>query len=143
MVWVPAIQFTLSSGAQQPSRSYPGDAGYDLYVSQDTLVLGGDTKDIPTGLRISLPEGVWVHMVGRSSTIRNYGLLVIPAVIDNGYRGELYFNVYNTTSEPVYARKGQRLAQIIPHQILNFRWKGVSELDESERNTKGFGSSGE
>lgn len=132
----------LKDGALAPTRAYDGDAGYDLYASQATLCEPQKYTDIPTGVHVALPPGIWLHMVGRSSTLRNSGLLVISAVIDCGYRGELFFGVFNTNHHPVAIDKHQRLAQVVPHQILTLNFQLVDELPTSERGNNGFGSSG-
>lgn len=125
-----------------PTRTYPGDAGWDLYTSKKATIPPHSFKDIHTGISIALPQGVWGLIVGRSSTIRKYGLRTEPAVIDNGYRGELFVGVWNPTNKEVFIDVGTRLAQFVPIRMVPLRWQSVDKLSGSDRGTNSFGSSG-
>lgn len=130
--------------ATVPTRAYSGDAGFDLYCCEDMEIGPDEFKDIPTGISVALPEGVWAEITGRSSTIRSKGLLVTHGVIDQGWRGELFAGVRNLNDSTVMIEKNERLAQLIPHRLVanEYEWIEVDELPASERGTKGFGSSG-
>lgn len=143
--WGDRILFKLGPDGKEPTKGYPGDAGFDLYASSDITIEGGDSKDIPTDLWIALPQAHWGHIVPRSSTFRKYKLHVIEAVIDNGYRGEMYIQVVNPNRYPISIVKGTRIAQLIIHHIIDVKWEqlpGRQELPPTERGQRGFGSSG-
>lgn len=125
-----------------PTKSYDGDAGWDLYTSKDTTFLPGGFTNVPTEIAVALPNGIWGHLLGRSSTIRRYGLRVEPAVIDNGYRGELFIGVWNHGSEAITVEAGARLAQLVLAEIVPVQWIGIEALPPSERGWAGLGSSG-
>lgn len=127
-----------------PSRTYVGDAGFDLYVARDTRVPVGRFVDVDLGIRIEMPPGLWAMLTGRSSTIRRRGLLVTQGIIDNGFRGPLYAGVQNLGERVVELERGERIAQMIPFQqastgITPYR---VAELSESDRGEAAFGSTG-
>jgi dUTP pyrophosphatase len=133
---------------QSPYRlGHPGDAGIDLYVRGRLgqtyyEILPHQFVDLPAGCSVALPEGYWGLITGRSSTIRQRGLMVTQGVIDNGYRGPLFAGVWNLTSRPVRVAVGDRVAQL----ILLPTWAGrvalVDELPDTMRGTDGFGSTG-
>lgn len=125
-----------------PYRAYETDAGMDLVSVDEIEIQPGDTQDIGHGLRIGVPPGWHVEIVGRSSTMRKRGLLVIPGVIDAGYRGELYSCVTNLNSFPVMINFGDRLAQMLFRLVPMVHVHEVGELSPSERGENGFGSSG-
>lgn len=125
-----------------PVASFEGDAGYDLFTCEDTVIPAGEWRDIPVGIQIQPPEGYWVRLVGRSSTFRRRGLSIIEGVVDNGYRGDIYFGVWNPHRSEVAVNAGERIAQAIIHRIYRFSWVEVPQLDESIRQGKGFGSTG-
>ncbi len=127
----------------KPTRAYADDAGLDLYVAEDTAVPLGEFRDVPCGISVMLPPWAWGQIAARSSAFRRRRLLVLPGVIDAGYRGPLYVGVTATQAE-VHLKKGERIAQLIVHQNSTRRVSVVEvpELAESERGTKGFGSSG-
>jgi dUTP pyrophosphatase len=88
-----------------------------LYVSRPAVVGPGELVEIHTDIRVALPPGYWAHLLGRSSTPRRYGLQVIEAVIDNGYRGEMFIAVRSFSERTIDIEPGMRLAQLIPHKI--------------------------
>lgn len=138
------VRFTRGSGGRTPTRSHDDDAGYDLYVSEETIIHPGAFIDIPTGISIQLPPGAWAMLTGRSSTLRQRGLLVNQGIIDTGYRGELFAGVWNLTADSVVAQPGERLAQLIimTNTTIDTYMSEYTTLDHSERGISGFGSSG-
>lgn len=135
-------EFTVGPGGKAPTRSYEGDAGFDLYCSESMVLQPGDYLDIPTAVQVALPTGYWALITGRSSTWRKRNLLVVDGVIDNGYRGELFSAVYNTGQSAVVIDRGERLAQMILLPVWGGRLVQVEELPASERGSNGFGSTG-
>lgn len=132
-------------GGERPTRDYEGDAGFDLYTEGNWVIGPSEFVDIPCGISVELPEGVWAMIVGRSSTLRKRGLLVMPGIIDNGWRGELFAGVQNLSQEQeVKVSDGERVAQLIPYPLVASRleWQRVSKLGESDRGARGFGSTG-
>lgn len=131
--------------ARLPEQAHRGDAGFDLYTSVTTWVEPGEYADVPTGVHIQLPDTHWGFLIGRSSTLRNRGLMVNQAVIDSGYRGELFAGVKNLGDKPVQISIGERVAQFIPMGGISADVMypvEVAELENHERGTKGFGSTG-
>lgn len=127
-----------------PRRGYEGDAGFDLVVAEATTVSYGGTVDVPMGVRVEMPEGMWGLLTGRSSTLRNRGLLVNTSIIDNGYRGDLFALVRNMTEGKVEIEKGERIAQLIPMRLEapSMELLRVDELSDSDRGVLSFGSTG-
>lgn len=125
-----------------PTRAYSGDAGLDLYCSESVVIYPGNFVDVPCGIRVELPPGVWARVTGRSSTLREKRLLVAEGVIDNGWRGPIFAGVQNLGERKATVERGERVAQLIPFPILPLRPKRVGELSASERGERGFGSSG-
>ncbi len=144
-VCAPTAYWTGPSEAA-PRAGYPGDAGFDLTnISDEPVVVPpGALVQIPSGVAVEMPPGMWSIILGRSSTFGKVGLLVNPAVIDHGFRGLLYAVCRNITDEPVTVEPGQRVAQLVPLPLTadGLRWCHVSQLSESDRGTAGFGSSG-
>lgn len=126
-----------------PSRGYADDAGLDLYVSQDMKVDPYEFVDVPSGVKIDIPEGMWAFIVGRSSTLRKKGLLVNPGIIDAGWTGELFAGVQNMTGQTVEVAAGDRLAQLIllPAPVVGYEPEWGKVRDKA-RGTNGFGSTG-
>lgn len=143
----PALPFLVE--ANLPSNVHPGDAGFDLYVSEDVVVAPHAFTDVPVGARVALPPGVWARITGRSSTLRKRGLMVVEGIIDTGYRGDLFSGVWNLTSEKVILRAGDRIAQLILHENVSARYRPEAVSAErfdavggDSRGVAGFGSTG-
>jgi deoxyuridine 5'-triphosphate nucleotidohydrolase len=130
-----------------PVRAYADDAGFDIFYSgtEPLLVPGYGNVDVPAGVSVELPEGMWCLLIGRSSSFRNRGLLVNTAVIDSGFRGELFAIARNLTRYSFYIVPGERIAQIVPMANMAGRmseFRRAFTLTETTRGVKGFGSSG-
>lgn len=132
----------LSPRATQPCQANPGDAGHDLFVSRDVVIGPRSTSDVNTDIAVALPEGWFAQIVSRSSTLPRHGLMVQPAVIDAGYRGELYFQVHNPSDFSVTVESGSRLCQILILPVPQVTWRKVPSLSRSKRGSSGFGSTG-
>lgn len=132
----------LDERARLPRRSHKSDCGFDLFVSEETICAPGEFTDVPCGIAVHLPEGHWGHIVGRSSAIRSLGLMIIPAVIDQGYTGRLFTGCWGLRDEPVVVREGERIAQLIISPMIIPGLEMVEELPTTDRGEKGFGSSG-
>jgi dUTP pyrophosphatase len=128
----------------EPTRAHHDDAGLDLYVQGDYWIEPGHTVDLDLGVSIKSPPGTWTLLTGRSSTMRNRGLLVAQGIIDPGYVGPLYATVHNLRKEIVEVHDGERIAQLIvlPNLTQFVEPVRVTELPDTARGDKGFGSSG-
>lgn len=137
-----SISFSAAGTATLPTKAYAGDAGYDLPVTGWHAIRPGEVIDLPTGLRVAIPEGYYGRIVGRSSTRRRRGIEVVEGIIDAGYRGELFVCAVNRNDRAVLVSAGERLAQLIPVAIPDLPTVQSADLPESDRGSNGFGSSG-
>ncbi len=142
------IAFTkLDPGAQLPAQQHPHDAGYDLYANEGvTLAPAGGRALVTTGLAVAIPEG-WAGLVlPRSGLALRHGVTCLntPGLIDSLYRGELKVLLVNTDPSAPYAvTRGDRIAQLVITTVESeVEWHEVGALDETARDTYGFGSTG-
>lgn len=138
------VDFTLEEGAKMPYKKYNGDAGWDLFVSEDRDIAPGETVDVHTGVRIKMPRALFARITGRSSSLRKHKLLVNEGIIDNGYTGEMFVCVHNLGDETFHVKQGMRIAQVLFHQIEDVRWSQVESIGSASdgRGANGFGSTG-
>lgn len=138
------MPFVLGEQGTLPTRSYETDAGLDLYVSEQTAVPPGGFRDVPAGISCELADHQWGLVTGRSSALRERGLLVHTGIIDSGYRGPLFAGAFNLGADEVVLEVGERVAQfIVMHNATRLVDPiAVSELRPSPRGVNGFGSSG-
>lgn len=138
------VDFELGRGAKAPFKKHSGDAGWDLFVSRECDIAPGDTVDVHTDVKVDLPPYTYMRIVGRSSTLRKYDLMVNEGIIDNGFTGELFVCVHNLGDKPFHVEKGMRLAQVLFGVIEDVRWSQVKEVKAApgKRGNNGFGSTG-
>jgi len=134
----------VSKDAIVPHYANPGDAGADLYASQDFIVKAHRVGAVPTGIAIELPKSYVAYVNPRSSmAMKGIGILNAPGTIDSGYRGEIKVILVNNTDEDFYVAKGNKIAQLVFQVYHEAVFKEVKELSNSVRGTDGFGSTGE
>lgn len=128
---------------QMPTRAHEHDAGADLCASEWHFIGSGQFATVPTGVRVSIPEGCFGLLAARSSLCKR-GLLMANGVgiIDAGFTGEIKVPLYNAGNTPSNVLAGERIAQlvILPCELPTFRL--VAKLEETERGEGGFGSTG-
>lgn len=126
-----------------PSRTHPTDAGIDL-VSSSLITIGpGLSARISHNFSCAIPDGLFAIILPRSSTLQAKGLIVMPGVIDPGFRGEVQTVVLNPTQRPVQVQAGERLSQLCLFPFAPIGVEVVTTLPEApDRGDKGFGSSG-
>ena len=116
----------------------------DLHAAEDVTLKAGEFRLIPLGVAIALPEGYEAHIVPRSSTFKNYGILQTNSmgVVDCSYCGD-----NDQWRMPVYATRDvtiEKNARICQFRIMKnqpeLRFIQVEHLDGPDRGS--FGSTG-
>ena len=136
----------LREGAIFPTYATAQSAGADLYACLEVPVtLGpGETKMIPLGYSMAIPEG-WVGLIFARSGLASKRDLA-PAnkvgVVDADYRGEWFIPLHNHGSQPQTIHPGERIAQLVIVPCMAAAFTEADELDETERGAGGFGSTG-
>lgn len=135
----------LRSDASIPAYAYPGDAGMDLRAVESLEIAPFERALVPTGLAIAIPEGYAGFVQPRSGLAIKQGVTVLntPGLIDSHYRGELKVALINLDSKAIFeVHPGDRIAQLVIKKVECVEWDLVDSLDETERGSGGFGSSG-
>lgn len=135
----------LDKGLPTPKYANPGDAGLDLYAVADCTIAPGKREIVPTGIAVAIPEGFAGFVQPRSGLAAKQGLSIVntPGLIDSGYRGELKVIAINTDdAQTIEIARGDRIAQLVIQEVPTVTLVEVEELDETERSTGGFGSTG-
>ena len=116
----------------------------DLRTNETISLKKGDFRLIPLGVGMKLPEGYEAHIVPRSSTFKNWGILQTNSIgiIDNSYSGnndQWLMPVYATRDTVI--QRNDRICQfrIVEKQPM-IEFDTVEFLDDVDRG--GFGSSG-
>lgn len=136
----------IHPNAKFPSRQTEGSAGYDIQSCMDEpiTIAPGAVRLIPTGIAVSIPEGMEIQVRPRSGMSSKNRILIInsPGTIDSDYRGEIFVPMMNLGEENFTIEPGMRIAQLILAKVESIEWIFGKDLDETLRGDKGFGSSG-
>lgn len=127
--------------------------GYDVYNKDlkfiqkinDPLILNPFCRVlIPTGLRLGLPLDTRFQIYSRSGISTKKGILVTnqPGKVDQDYTGMVFVSITNISLIPFTINHGDRIAQGSIEQSIDFKWIEVSELQDTDRSSGGFGHTG-
>ena len=140
----------LPHGADLPLPAYQSKlaSGCDLLaaIPQEApiVIAPGARAAIPTGIALALPPGTEGQVRPRSGLAARSGVTVLnaPGTIDADYRGEVQVLLVNLGAEPFTVTRGMRIAQLVIAPSLRARMIETGRLDDTVRNTGGFGSTG-
>jgi dUTP pyrophosphatase len=135
----------LDPGLPLPVYAHQGDAGVDLYATQDRTIAPFERALIGTGIAVAIPDGHAGFVQPRSGLALRHGLSFVntPGLIDSRYRGEIKVIAINLDpSEPIEISRGDKIAQLVIQPVEHVTFAETDELDTTERGERGFGSSG-
>ena len=152
------MKVRILSNIDNLSYSKDGDAAIDLRASGKWVIdLDNSKQDLEqnsysikpnkrvlfkTGIEVAIPKGCWGNIKGRSGHAFHNGIHVLGGVIDENYRGEVGVILVNLSQKPFEVNKNDRVAQMIISEYKRVKIEYVNELDNTNRNKDGFGSTG-
>jgi len=143
----------------------PGNVGVDIASVEDVCVEPNERELIRTGIKINMPKCIGIDdkdindaydcsigqtlmakIEGRSGLAMKKGVFPIGGIIDPSYCGEIYVILFNSDRFPFIVKSGDRIAQLVFYtclagQQIHFT-EHNDEWQKTERDEKGFGSSG-
>ena len=127
-----------------PRYACPGDAGLDLYAATEVVLEPGERALIPTGVAVAIPFGYVALVHPRSGLAARHGITILnaPGTIDAGYRGEVCVILFNAGENVFSVHRGDRIAQMVIAALPDVVLTPAAELNETDRNAGGFGSTG-
>ena len=136
----------LNQKAKLPSYKTSGSSGMDLMacVDETITIKPNESKLIPTGIAIAIPEDMEVQIRPRSGLAAKSSISVLntPGTIDSDYRGELKIILFNHGKDQFTVNDEDRVAQMVLMPILKVEIEETNELPETIRGSGGFGSTG-
>ena len=131
---------------QIPEYKTSGSSGLDLeaYIEEDITLGPNETKLIPTGISVAVPNDFEIQIRPRSGLAfkNNITVLNTPGTIDADYRGEIKIILINLGKSEFVIKKGDRIAQMVICPIVKIEFENVENLPETVRGSGGFGSTG-
>ena len=141
------VEIVNNSSHNLPQYETSGSAGMDLRanLSENIAIKPMERLLIPTGLFISIPLGFEGQIRPRSGMAIKHGISLINCVgtIDSDYRGEVKIPIINLGSTTFVIEDGMRIAQLVLASHGRIDWELVKTLNDTDRGTGGFGSTGE
>lgn len=131
-----------------PVYAKPGDSGMDIRANAPITLQPKETKLIPTGIYVGLPEGYEFQVRPRSGLSLKTKLRIAnsPGTVDEPYLGEVCIIAENTHGAvEMNIAMGERVAQLVLQEVPKAEWVQVfskDELGQTERGAGGFGSTG-
>lgn len=131
-------------GLPLPAYATAGAAGMDVVAAEALTLAPGTRHGVATGFAIAIPEGYEVQVRPRSGLALKHGVTCLntPGTIDHDYRGEVKVILANLGDQPFDIARGDRIAQLVPAPVQRAALDEVAELDETDRGSGGFGSTG-
>jgi len=137
-----------------PVRAHNSDAGLDLFTPEGFEIQKQERKLVSTGIAVQIPKG-HVGFVKAKSGLASRGIEINAGVIDEGYTGELKVlmvypegfmhdesNKKIVRNGKIMFEAGDKIAQLVVLPVSSAKVIEVNDLDDSNRGSNGFGSSG-
>lgn len=129
-----------------PEYQTTGSAGLDLPAAVDgpIIIEPGCVKLISTGIRLAIPNGYEAQVRPRSGLALKHGIGILnaPGTIDSDYRGVVCVVLFNISDKPFTVERGDRIAQMVIARVEHAVFEISENLDATERESGGFGSTG-
>ena len=118
-----------------------------VIIADKIMIPPHNRINIPSGIKVEIPDGYALIAFNKSGVSLNYGLDVGATVVDQDYAGEVHLSLVNTSNNNVYLDFGQKIIQFV---LIPMNYCGVQEVAseedlftrESERGAGAFGSTG-
>ena len=132
------------AGLPMPAYATSGAAGMDICAAESLTLRAGKRHAVATGFAFAIPDGYEVQVRPRSGLALKHGITCLntPGTIDSDYRGEVKVILANLGDEDFVINTGDRIAQIVVAPVTQGVMVEVDALDDTERGTGGFGSTG-
>lgn len=135
------MKIMIDKGAYMPTRAHDTDAGLDLYAMSAQIVPAKESAKFDTGVHIELPPGTAGLLVSKSGLNTKHGI-TSTGLIDEGYTGSIQVKLYNHSGYDYRVEAGDKISQLVILPIIRPELELVESLEDTERGTGGFGSTG-
>ncbi len=140
------VKVINQSPYELPNYETPGAAGMDVraHISESILLKPLERTLVKTGLYLEIPIGYEAQVRPRSGLALKKGITVLnsPGTVDADYRGEVGVILVNLSNENFEIHPGDRIAQLVFAAHATAQLEAVISLENTERGTGGFGSTG-
>ena len=135
------VKIKLCENGVLPTYAHIGDACCDCYAAEDLTIAYGQWAKVKLGFCLELPSWYEAQIRPRSG-LSSKGVIAILGTIDSNYRGEVCVIIQNNSFDDFEIKFGDRICQMKIERVDPIVFEQVEELSKTNRNDKGFGSSG-
>lgn len=125
-----------------PEYALKSDVGFDLRADEGVVIEPYEQKTVKTGIMIEIPKNHVGLIRDRAGIVTKMGIHTGAGTIDPDYRGEISVVLINFGDETARIERGMRIAQMIVLPVVKVNIKEVGKLGNTERQERGFGSTG-
>ena len=129
-----------------PEYATKGSAGVDIVaaIQEPISIRPGERILVPSGFKLEIPVEYEVQIRPRSGLAIKHGITVLnsPGTIDSDYRGEIGIILINHSKNKFIVNPKDRIAQMVICKVTKMNLVKVSLLNNTERGSGGFGSTG-
>jgi dUTP pyrophosphatase len=142
------VRLPHGEGLALPAYETAGSAGMDIRAAvpadKPLVIKPGKRALVPTGFVFEIPPGYEVQVRPRSGLALKNGVTCLntPGTVDSDYRGEVQVLLINHGQAPFVIKRGDRIAQMVVAPVTQIAWNVVEQLDQTERGSGGYGSTG-
>lgn len=140
------VRIINKSANSLPDYATTGSSGVDIraHLEQPIIIQPSERVLVPTGLFVEIPLGYEIQIRPRSGLAIKQGITCLntPGTIDADYRGEIKVILINLSAEEQTIQPGDRIAQMVLQKVERIAWVATENLENTERGTGGFGSTG-
>lgn len=133
----------VASPKNMPRKAHEDDVGWDCYAATTNpmRIPPNSHVMIPLGFSIAVPRGYTADIRPRSG-LMSRGIMGMYGTVDPGYTGEVMGCLFNTSQSMVVIKPHDRIAQLVILATADIKFDAVERLEETERGSDGFGSTG-
>lgn len=136
----------LSDKISRPEYATRGSIGFDISAAIDApfKLKAGEKVLIPSGIAIEIPKGYGGFMFSRAGLAARKGIVLAggTGLIDSDYTGEIKIPLMNISDVDYIVKPGDRVAQLVVLPVEEANFIICDELSDTQRGSKGFGSTG-
>ena len=136
------VKVVLDEGAKMPTRAHGTDAGLDLYSREDKRIRARSSQKFDIGVHMAFEPRTYGKIESKSGLNVRHDIVSCGGVVDEGYTGSITVKLYNLSDYDYTVKKGDKIAQLVIMRYETPELELVDRLDETERGTGGFGSTG-
>ncbi|MBC2855890.1 MAG: dUTP diphosphatase [Cetobacterium sp.] len=140
------VKVIIENGVNKPEYMTEGAAGMDVkaFISEPIVLKSLERVLVPTGIKMEIPMGYEVQVRPRSGLAIKHGISLVntPGTIDSDYRGEVKIILINLSNEEYTVQPDERIGQFVLQKVYRMELEEVETLEDSQRSSGGFGSTG-